>query len=542
MKTKAYSYIRFSKPSQEAGDSLRRQTEYSEEIAKKLGLVLDDTLRLTDRGLSAFKGIHRTKGALGEFLKLVEENKIAVGSCLIIEALDRLSREELLETNHLMTGILLKGIDIYTAMDNKHFTKSTFTSADLIISAIKLEQGHEESEKKSIRIREAWVGKRENISNIKLTGRCPAWLTPVRKSISPTKNIITDFNVITERAKVINQIFDLKLSGMGLDLISVTLNKSSLWIPDSGWRKSYVRKILFSRAIIGEYQPCKLINGKRTPEGDVITGYFPAILEPEKFNRVQALLNESKALSGARGGRTGKISNLFSHLGKCGECNGPMAYLNKGNNWQYLQCDKARRKVNGGCNPKLLKYASVEETILSYCYELNLSDILPGSDQTQKELSFLSAKIQNIEGESIDLEKKINNLTDTIQLTDDHIVRERLVKIMSEQSNRIEALSKERNTIQASINVLQATASNSEKQISDIKELIVKMKTMEGEERIKLRINLRNQLRQLITEIRIFDINVFTIEFKSGVYRQILTNRSKTTISETEFNKADLID
>ncbi|MFC1896371.1 hypothetical protein ACFL0Q_06890 [Thermodesulfobacteriota bacterium] len=40
---KAYSYIRFSSPEQEKGDSLRRQTEYSEQVAAKLGLQLDDT-------------------------------------------------------------------------------------------------------------------------------------------------------------------------------------------------------------------------------------------------------------------------------------------------------------------------------------------------------------------------------------------------------------------------------------------------------------------------------------------------------------------
>ena len=36
--------------------------------------------------------------------------------------------------------------------------------------------------------------------------------------------------------------------------------------------------------------------------------------------------------------------------------------------------------------------------------------------------------------------------------------------------------------------------------------------------------------------------DLFTIIFKSGTYRQIATNRSKTVISETEFTKADLID
>ena len=56
-----------------------------------------------------------------------------------------------------------------------------------------------------------------------------------------------------------------------------------------------------------------MINGKRVPEGQSIQGYFPAIVAIDKFNKVQLLLNESKAKNGISGGRTGKISNLFSH-------------------------------------------------------------------------------------------------------------------------------------------------------------------------------------------------------------------------------------
>ena len=91
---KAYSYIRFSTPEQEKGDSLRRQIEQSETYAQTHGLTLDDSLRLTDRGLSAFHGIHRTKGALGEFHRLVEQGEIEPGSVLLVESLDRLLRDK----------------------------------------------------------------------------------------------------------------------------------------------------------------------------------------------------------------------------------------------------------------------------------------------------------------------------------------------------------------------------------------------------------------------------------------------------------------
>src|SRR5688572_4057085 len=48
---RAYSYLRFSRPEQIRGDSLRRQTELSERYARENGLELDATLE--DRGVSA---------------------------------------------------------------------------------------------------------------------------------------------------------------------------------------------------------------------------------------------------------------------------------------------------------------------------------------------------------------------------------------------------------------------------------------------------------------------------------------------------------
>ncbi len=73
MKPKCYSYSRFSSPEQKKGDSLRRQNEYAEKWAQKNGFELDDTLRMQDEGLSAFRGAHITRGALGQYLDLVEK-------------------------------------------------------------------------------------------------------------------------------------------------------------------------------------------------------------------------------------------------------------------------------------------------------------------------------------------------------------------------------------------------------------------------------------------------------------------------------------
>ena len=116
MQKKAYSYIRFSTPQQLKGDSLRRQLEASRAYAEAHDMVLDDSLR--DIGISAFKGKNATEGALKKFIELVEAGRIEKGSILILESLDRLSRQQVFSALGLFSSILSAGIEIVTLADN----------------------------------------------------------------------------------------------------------------------------------------------------------------------------------------------------------------------------------------------------------------------------------------------------------------------------------------------------------------------------------------------------------------------------------------
>src|SRR5689334_14203980 len=90
----AYSYLRYSTAEQGRGDSARRQTEARDKwLSAHPGVPLDTSLRLADRGRSAFKRKNWDAYALAEFVKLVEADRVAPGSYLLVENLDRLSRE-----------------------------------------------------------------------------------------------------------------------------------------------------------------------------------------------------------------------------------------------------------------------------------------------------------------------------------------------------------------------------------------------------------------------------------------------------------------
>jgi DNA invertase Pin-like site-specific DNA recombinase len=93
-RSRAYSYLRFSTPEQERGDSLRRQTSMAEAYADKHGLELD-ARSYRDLGVPAFRGANADTGMLGEFLELVRAKEIAPGSYLLVESMDRLSRTSL---------------------------------------------------------------------------------------------------------------------------------------------------------------------------------------------------------------------------------------------------------------------------------------------------------------------------------------------------------------------------------------------------------------------------------------------------------------
>lgn len=96
MTVAAYSYLRFSSAAQSWGDSRRRQTAMAERHAEAHGLALDRDLSFRDLGISAFHGRNVREGALRAFLDAVELGIIPQGSHLLVESLDRISRDEIL--------------------------------------------------------------------------------------------------------------------------------------------------------------------------------------------------------------------------------------------------------------------------------------------------------------------------------------------------------------------------------------------------------------------------------------------------------------
>ena len=118
-RAKAYSYLRFSTPDQMQGDSFRRQTEAARKYAEHHGLDFDDDLTFRDLGVSAFRGANVVEGALGQFIEAVNAGRVQTGSYLLVENLDRLSRDKIMPALNRFSSLLEAGITIVTLSDGK---------------------------------------------------------------------------------------------------------------------------------------------------------------------------------------------------------------------------------------------------------------------------------------------------------------------------------------------------------------------------------------------------------------------------------------
>jgi DNA invertase Pin-like site-specific DNA recombinase len=513
---KAYSYIRFSTPEQLKGDSLRRQKEASDQYCKDKGLMLDTSLNMRDLGKSAFHGTHVSKGgALYEFLQLVEAGKIEKGSVLIVENLDRLSREKVLVALNQFTNIIQAGITIVTLQDKQEYTQENVNDnwAQLIISITYMARAHDESLRKSQRLSSAWKQKRKNAistDNKKLTKMAPAWLR--------LSNNRKQFVLIPEICEAIESIYRMKLAGKGARYIETEINKmSDIWKPpittrnkSGGWRKSYINKLLMNnRELIGEYQPHRMIEGKRIPEGEPIIDYFPSVFpDKELFYSVQALINNNSKTNGRAGGQTGKASNLFTHIVRCGLCGGVMHLIDKGNSpkgGKLLHCDKSRR--NQGCEAKPVHYDEFERLFFADFDELDLSEFVSGQDELKTEISALNRSIGVGTYRIEEIDKKMNNLVADREDADSPELRQALDKRYKELVEENKALTSQVNAEVIQLKELQNNDETFKQGIYQANEIYILLNTATDEkDKIEIRLRLREQIRRVCKTIQIWPL------------------------------------
>ncbi len=96
--------------------------------------------------MSAFRGNNVKVGALGEFLKAIRVGRVLTGSVLIIENIDRLSRNKVGEALQMFISILNSGVSIVTREPRRTYTQASINDiATLLEPIIYMARAHEGS-------------------------------------------------------------------------------------------------------------------------------------------------------------------------------------------------------------------------------------------------------------------------------------------------------------------------------------------------------------------------------------------------------------
>jgi DNA invertase Pin-like site-specific DNA recombinase len=495
---KAYSYIRFSTPEQQNGDSFRRQYELSRKYAETHGLILDENLTYRDLGVSAFDKSNVRTGQLGAFLSAVESGAVEPGSYLLVESLDRLSRAKITDALEIFMSIINRGIRIVTLADGMEYSKEKANQqfTDLMISIAIMSRAHEESLTKSRRLKEAWKAKRGRLDEQKLTAMAPGWL-----ELNADK---TAYVLVPDRVELVRRIFEWSRDGIGSETIARRLNQQG--VPPFGtraknlWHSSYIKKVLDNRAVLGEFQAHVVVNGKRVPEGEPILDYFPRIISDENFALAKSARQLRRTGSAGRKGQT--LSNLFSGILRCGYCNGSMMYVNKGHNGpraRLLVC--AAAKAGKGCHYVPWEYSYFEKSVLTYCKGLDFDEFLQTRETVKSELAALSARIATLEATITDNERKQSNILDAIESGAKFQQLEARALQLEQERTRLnaeldETKKKYNHRVSAKMDVKAVRAS--------IDGVFQRMSELTGEELYDLRARLSQHIKRLITRIAMY--------------------------------------
>jgi hypothetical protein len=315
---------------------------------------------------------------------MVEEGRIPRGSYLIIESLDRLTREHVRAGLMLLLGLIEAGIRIVQLSPSEMVYDDKADEMALMLAIVELSRGHRESKRKSDLSGPAWRKKKEGAREGRtVTERLPAWVT-----IKDGKRAL-----IPERAAAVKRIFQMAATGYGTPRIVRRLKAEK--VPAFGksgeWGRVYVSKILCDRRAVGDYQPRK--GKKQLPDGDPVPGYYPAAVSEAEYLAARAGMAERKK----NPGRTGEHTvNVFAGILLSARDGKPFHLLGR------LEKGKYHVLANGshqqGAAVTSIPYPVFERAVLSLLREVDPREIVGGNGGAG-EVVALTGELAGVEAE-----------------------------------------------------------------------------------------------------------------------------------------------
>lgn len=406
---KVYSYRRFSDMAQQKGASVARQDAFAQSWADKHGIELDAELSMLDEGLSAFHQKHVSKGALGVFLRAIEHGRIASGSILIVESLDRLSRAEVLDALAQLTLIINAGISVVTASDEKVYSRDSLKAnpMDLLQSLLIMWRAYEESATKSKRVKDA------------IRRQCLGWQAGTYRGLIRYGNTPSWLRVVDgkwelheERAAVTRTAISMYLQGLGTSHICTHLHQQGLKMSGQAPHTGFLRRLLLNPALRGD--KVMEVDGEQFE----LRGYYPALVDEATWQELQQAMT-ARARPGC--GVRGDIPSILTGGGLtvCGYCGASMKAQTMASKrrpdgtladgHRRLQCLKKGYldgcAIGGSCSA-----APVERAIIRYCSDMvNLRSLYRGDSSAAPRAELASAT-----AELAKVDRQLERLTDAL--------------------------------------------------------------------------------------------------------------------------------
>jgi len=290
---RAISYIRFSTKIQKHGDSETRQTDLINNFLKSNPDVVLSDLHFSDLGRSGYHASHLKHG-LGRLITAIEEDLINSGDIILVENIDRLSRQDALNATKLITSILEAGVTIVTLSDNQTYTAESLNGGQYYILVGKIQAAFSHSNELSKKLKSAWRGKNELAEQgVTINRKTPWWITKDDKGV---------YSVVTDEDKaLLTEIFTLFISGVSYNKLIERLREER---PEQFSKVSSgsIKKWMLNTNAIGQWNDAK--------------GVYPAAVEESLFYSAQKEMVRRRG-SLKRGVAT---NHILAGIIKCAHC------------------------------------------------------------------------------------------------------------------------------------------------------------------------------------------------------------------------------
>jgi DNA invertase Pin-like site-specific DNA recombinase len=505
-----FSYIRFSTKKQLEGDSLRRQVDDGEAWISHNKHTLAD-MKLRDLGVSAFRGKNKHAGALSKFLDAIQSGRVKPGSILLVENLDRLSREGMNEAKKVFEQILEAGVLVAVLRPYERlFTKESIADPfGLMEPLMAFHLAYLESKNKADRLRKLWDRKRADAvkkgPGYTFDRRCPSWVCwdEDKKTF-----------ILNDGAAAVRYIFEKTAEGVGQRQVLAGLQSSYTPIGLSGkWNGSFIQKVLNDRAVLGERQPMTADDkGGRVAVGAVIVGYYPAVIDEALWLRAQT----AKANNLKKKGPNGQFVNLVTgivynaHDGLAMHIQTTRAKREEGVYVQRRLVSYGHDEKLPGADPVSVAYFDLEEALLRHLAEIRAEDLGSKTGVTD-----LRAKEQEFQG----ADKRLNRLeADLATATDDDEY--------TSLRNAARLARQRRNELKEEVERLKAEL-HADQPLLNTHDTLRLLAEADDEQRHVLRVRLRSLIAELVESIYLKPEKHFgrvyclgQVNYQSGLVRQ----------------------